>query len=561
MAPGRGETRRPGGILRFVNPLRFSPPLRSLALLLPILLGAQAEAPPRALSVTVEGREIAAQVVVGPAGPLVALSPVAEALGGKLGPGEGGSYLLSVGDTQVVLAAGSPVVTVGSDIVSLSQPVTPGGGGIMVPLDLLRKTFGDLAGWSIDWLPEASRLSIAKRQARLVPVAIDVVHLQGTTTVVLQFPAVPRYKIDQQPGRIEVRMLGDRIAASLPSTLDDPLVEGVDPSPDRLVIRLLRGASADSYTLENPFRIVFDVHQPGQATAPIGGGPAPGLDRPGIRTIVIDPGHGGTETGAIGPSGVQEKELTLLLARTLASQLAERLGVRTELTRTSDTVISFDARTALANQHKADLFISIHLNSSLGAGAHGAETYFLANRATDPRAASSANIENGAAGDGSDLADPAALQDLQLMLWDLAQSRYLEQSQRLANMIQGELNQALDLKDRGVKQAPFRVLVGAAMPAVLVELGFISNPEEEKKLQEPGYRAQLVDALVRAVGHYKDLVEARPAAAEGEVAPGTPGTPGTPGGANSNPGAPAPPSPAPAGPAQTPHGARPKAWR
>jgi N-acetylmuramoyl-L-alanine amidase len=385
-------------------------------------------------------------------------------------------------------------------------------------------------------------------------VAIDVVHLQGTTTVVLQFPAVPRYKIDQQPGRIEVRMLGDRIAASLPSALDDPLVEGVDPSPDRLVIRLLRGATADSYTLENPFRIVFDVHQPGQATGPVGGGPALGLDRPGIRTIVIDPGHGGTETGAIGPSGVQEKELTLVLARALASQLAERLGVRTELTRTSDTVISFDARTALANQNKADLFISIHLNSSLGAGAHGAETYCLANRATDPRAADSANVENGASGDGSGLADPAALQDLQLMLWDLAQSRYLEQSQRLANMIQGELNQALDLKDRGVKQAPFRVLVGAAMPAVLVELGFISNPDEEKKLQDAGYRAQLVDALVRAVGHYKDLVEARPpTAGEAGEAPGAAGTPGA---TSSGGSAPATPAPAPAPPPTRPKARR-----
>src|SRR6185295_10024980 len=392
---------------------------------------------------------------------------------------------------------------------------------------------------------------IAKRQARLVPVAIDVVHLQGTTTVVLQFPTMPRYKIDQLPERIEVRMLGDRISASMASTLDDPLVEKVDPSPDRLVIRLLRGATADSYTLENPFRIVFDVHQPGPTTGPVGG-LAPAIDRPGIRTIVIDPGHGGTETGAIGPSGVQEKELTLLLARALASQLAERLGVRTELTRTNDSVISFDARTALANQNKADLFISIHLNSSLGTGAHGAETYFLANRATDPRAASSANVENGTADDGSGLADPAALQDLQLMLWDLAQSRYLEQSQRLANMIQGELNQALDLKDRGVKQAPFRVLVGAAMPAVLVELGFISNPDEEKKLQDAGYRAQLVDALVRAVGHYKELVEARPAPA-GE-APGAPGL-------NTDESAPAPSSPAPAAPAPAPPGARPKAPR
>ncbi len=510
---------------RFVNPLRKRRPLRWLALLLPALLGAQADAPARTPTITVEGREISAQLVVGPAGPLVALAPVAEALGGSLGPGEGGSYLLTIGETQVVLAAGSPVVTVGSDIVSLSQPVTPGAGGVLVPLDLLRKSFGDLAGWSVEWQPETLRLAIAKRQARQVQVFIDVVHLQGTTTVVLQFPAVPRYKIEQASGRIEVRMLGDRIAASQPSALDDPLVESVDASTDRVVIRLVPGATADSYTLDNPFRIVFDVHRPGQATTALGGTPTPGVDRPGIRTIVIDPGHGGTETGAIGPSGIQEKELTLLLARALAGRLAEQLGVRTELTRTGDNILSLDARTAIANQNKADLFISIHLNSSLGSGAQGAETYFLANRATDPRAESSANAENALSGGDAGFAadtDPAALQDLQLMLWDLAQSRYLTQSQRIANMIQGELNQALGLKDRGVKQAPFRVLMGAAMPAVLVELGFISNPDEEKKLQDAGYRAQLVDALVRAVGNYKNLVEARSAT----PAPGAPGAPG-----------------------------------
>ena len=526
---------------------RSPAPLLLFALLLPVLLGAQAEAPPRPSSVTLEGQEIAAQVVVGPAGPLVALAPVAEALGAKLVPGEGGSYQLQVGEAQVVLAAGSPVVTVGSDIVSLSQPVTPGPGGILVPVDLLRKTFGDLSGYTFDWLPEQSRLAISRRQAKQVPVFIDVVHLQGTTTVVLQFSEAPRYKIDQQPGRIEVRMLGDRLAPSLPPRIEDPLVEGVDATPDRVALRLLRGATAESYTLENPFRIVFDVHRPGQTTAPIAGAPTPGVDRPGIRTIVIDPGHGGVETGAIGPSGVREKDLTLLLAQALASRLAERLGVRTLLTRSGDAVLGLDARAAIANQNKADLFVSIHLNSSLGAGAHGAETYFLANRATDPRAASAAEAENATPGGLATDADPAALQDLQLMLWDLAQSRYLAQSQQLANLIQGELNQALELKDRGVKQAPFRVLMGAAMPAVLVELGFISNPDEEKKLQEAPYRARLVESLIAAITRYKEQVEGRPETpAASAPAAGAPALQTVPPAAGSPPAAGTPPAAAPA---------------
>ncbi len=208
--------------------------------------------------------------------------------------------------------------------------------------------------------------------------------------------------------------------------------------------------------------------------------------------------------------------------------------MRVVLTRSEDAQLALDARTAIANQNKADLFVSIHLNSSLGAGAHGAETYFLAERATDPRAARSARQENAgpAAGASAGPGSEPGEGELQLMLWDLAQSRHLTESQRLANLVQGELNETLQLKDRGVKQAPFRVLVGATMPAILVELGFISNPDEEKKLQDPDYRAQLVEALVKAIARYKETAEAAPAAAP------TPATaPGS-----SAPGAAAPPA-------------------
>jgi N-acetylmuramoyl-L-alanine amidase len=208
---------------------------------------------------------------------------------------------------------------------------------------------------------------------------------------------------------------------------------------------------------------------------------------------------------------VQEKELTLQISRELASRLAQRLGVRTVLTRSEDVNVLHDTRTSLANQNKADLFISVHLNSSLGSGAYGTETYFLSPQATDSRAARAALTENrDSQANGTADSDAGAQQDLELILWDLAQSHHMAESQRFANLIQGELNRTLQLRDRGVKQAPFRVLMGATMPAVLVELGFISNPEEEKKLQDPAYRAQLVDALTLAIARYKAQVENTP---------------------------------------------------
>jgi N-acetylmuramoyl-L-alanine amidase len=335
-------------------------------------------------------------------------------------------------------------------------------------------------------------------------------------------------------------MLADRLTPPAPKEIQDPLVASVAIAPEQIRIQLAEGAQAESYILEKPFRLVFDVHRTSEVEVPTGP-TAPAERQAGIHVIVIDPGHGGVETGAIGPSGVQEKELTLQLARELEAKLAQRLAVRVVLTRTEDATLPLDTRPAIANQNKGDLFVSIHLNSSLGSGAYGTETYFLSPQATDTRASTSANTENkGAAGGPADAADS---QDLQLILWDLAQSHHMAESQRLANMIQGELNEMLQLKDRGVKQAPFRVLMGATMPAVLVELGFISNPDEEKKLKDPAYREQLVDALSRAIAHYKAQVENQP-----ETTPAPAGTP-----------APAAPSTTPA-PAPAP-GAKPPASR
>jgi len=510
--------------------------------------------------VTLEGREIPVPVFINPSGPTFGLSPLVEILGGKLtSDSSGESVTLRIGETDVVLGPGNAIVTVGDSIASLSQPPAPGEGGLQVPVDFLRKTFGDLLGYSFEWHPETQRLAIARRGNRELFVTLDVVHLQGQSTVVLQFTEEPHYRINHdQPGAIVVEMLADRLTPPPPKEVQDPLVQGVTVDPQQVRIQLAQGVQAESYVLSNPFRLVFDVHPTSAVEVPTG--PAgPVETAPGVRTIVIDPGHGGAETGAIGPSGVPEKELTLLLARELEAKIESHLGVRAVLTRNEDAILQLDDRTAIANQNKADLFVSIHLNSSLGAGAFGTETYFLSPQATDPRAARAAQAENaGAAGKaarpaGSGSDDAAAQQDLDLILWDLAQSHHMAESQRFANMVQGELNQALQLKDRGVKQAPFRVLMGATMPAVLVELGFLSNPDEEKKLQDPAYRDQLCEALTRAIGRYKSFIENRP---EPQAAAGaTPAAP--PNGAQRTPPT-TPAGPAPGAPPVKPPAAAPK---
>jgi N-acetylmuramoyl-L-alanine amidase len=439
-------------------------------------------------------------------GPLVALVPLAARLGGELTAGAfGSSYELALGDAVFVVAADSPAVTRGTEILPLSQPPRVYLGAFFVPLDLVPRTWGAVAGVQASWDAGARRLNVHRPSERALAVDISVVHLQGVSTVVLRFPDTPRVRIEPHSDGFDVVAIGDRFVAPPERALDDPFVRAVTVGGDRIRLYLAPGIDAEHYRLGSPDRIVFDLYRTqGAAVAPPARAPA---ERPGIRTVVIDPGHGGAETGATGPAGTMEKELTLLIARALAERLTTELGLRAVLTRGEDFDLDLDARSALANQNQADLFVSVHLNSAAHGDAHGAETYFLSLAASDQRASEVAALENVGAADG------AGEFELRMMLWDLAQSRHLAASQRLATVIQEELNRQLELRDRGVKQAPFRVLMGAAMPAVLVELGFLSSAAEERRLRDPAYRAELVGTLVRAIARFRAEYEASLAAA------------------------------------------------
>jgi len=432
-------------------------------------------------------------------GPLVALVPLVDRLGGSLATGAfGTSFTLAVGDAEFVVADGSPAVTRGTEILPLSQPARVVLGVLYVPIDLVPRVWGALAGVTASWDGAAKRLSAARPAARELAVEISAVHSQGVSTVVLRFPAAPRVRVERHESAFEVIAVGDRFVPAPSRRFDDPLLRFAAVTADRITLVVADGVAGEHYRLGSPDRVVFDLYQPGQTAAAV---PPREPSPRGLRTVVIDPGHGGAETGAIGPAGTMEKELTLAISRALAERLSSELGVRVALTRTDDVDLGLVERSAFANQNKADLFLSVHLNSTARGDARGAETYFLSLQASDQRAADAAAIENlvgeAAAAPGSDEFD------VQLMLWDLAQSAHLAASQRLANLIQEELNRSLELADRGVKQAPFRVLMGAAMPAVLVELGFVSSPAEEERLRDPAYRAGLVDTLVRAVARFK----------------------------------------------------------
>jgi N-acetylmuramoyl-L-alanine amidase len=476
---------------------------------------------------------------LGTAGPLFLLQPIVARLGASLDvvPLER-SYRLRIAETDVVLGPSTQAMTVGRSIVTLRQVPFTSGAGLWVPFEALEQSFGELLGLDLRWFPDERVLEIKSRHAREVALDVQVVHIQGVTTVVLQFDRAAKYQVASRGPVVDVTIPLDRVRLLRdPKPPRQSLLDRVETSEHLVRLVLASGAAAaDPYVLPagagqnaGGLRLVIDISSSAAPPLTVDGGATlpdvdPSFETPGLRTIVLDPGHGGVERGAIGPAGTEEKELTLILAKALKRKLEERLAVQVVLTRNEDADLPLDTRTALANQTKGDLFISIHLNASPESSAHGAETYFLSPRATDARALQVAESENrGAAGVNADGGTADA--GLQLLLWDLAQSQHLAASQSLAQLIQQELNTTLGLTDRGVRQAPFAVLVGATMPAVLVELGFITNSKEEERLLDPAYRADLLDAVVRAVVRFKSMVDGgTESAAVVRPAPPPPGT-------------------------------------
>jgi N-acetylmuramoyl-L-alanine amidase len=224
-----------------------------------------------------------------------------------------------------------------------------------------------------------------------------------------------------------------------------------------------------------------------------------------IDLIVIDPGHGGEDTGAKGPGGVLEKEVTLQIAKKVAEALRDK-GFQVVLTRDEDVFIPLGERTALANRKGADLFISIHANAAKRKQASGSETYFLS-RAKNDEARAVATLENASLRFEKPDFDTEGGEDLDFILLDMVQNEYLKESQDLAALIQDNLEKHLPIPNRGVDQAGFYVLNKAYMPAVLVETAFISNANEAKLLKKDSFQDKIAQAITQAVGKFKDKYE------------------------------------------------------
>jgi N-acetylmuramoyl-L-alanine amidase len=369
------------------------------------------------------------------------------------------------------------------------------------------------------------------------------------TRVVIEFNRKPEYDVHADAKRIYITLHdGDTTPPFKKRDFDSTLLEKIKFAEGFRTSEIVLYTGPDfgtfsTFEMGEPFRLVVDLRKrsalppatrvpgpgeaapapPGSAPLPAGPGaavPAPPAGAPPPAggeprtlepltephhkagfTIVVDPGHGGEEEGAHGPSGLKEKDVTLDVARRLKSRLAGDHDTEVILTRDDDRRVALDDRTAVANHALADLFVSIHANSSRRDSAHGSETYFLSYQATDDESRAVAALENNTLQLEKGVSGPSGLN---LVLWDLAQSAFLKESSDLAEAIQDRLNDTLGVRNRGIKQAPFRVLMGATMPAVLVEIAFISSPEEEKRLREAAFKDRIADAIAESVRRFRD---------------------------------------------------------
>lgn len=438
----------------------------------------------------------------------ISATDVITALGGTIEPDSTG-FKLTFNNTMAAFGPDTRFAVVREDLIEM--PVAPViiGGVPFVPWQFFDGFLAKASDQEAVWDPAARVLTIRTRQQSIIAVQMTVTDVEDISKIVLTLSGPTEYSIQKEPAAYTIHFKAPLRAPFAEQAYDDPNVSHATFTGSDLRIQLTSpDVAGDAYKLDNPFRIVLDLRK--AAAHPVNPAPSqfPGIkpaEPAGIRTIVIDPGHGGKDIGAEGPGGLMEKDITLAVARKLAAALQARINARVVLTREDDTVVSLDQRTAIANQYHADLFLSVHMNAAVVKGARGSETYFLSLEASDDIARRAAETENASVTAAQ--ANPTT--DLKMILWDLAQQEYLQESSRFAQDIQEEMNRATGVQNRGVKQAPFKVLVGATMPAALVEVGFITNPDEETKLKSDEFQDLMVDALVRAVQSYKADYETR----------------------------------------------------
>ena len=427
----------------------------------------------------------------------------------------GGLTITARGRT-IIVTADQTVVSVAGRLASLPAPALKRNDRWYVPLDFLPRALAPVLETRVD-LRRPSRLLVIG-ELRVPRVVARVESGASSASVTFDITPVTPATVSTAPGRIVVQFDADALDLLLPTLPQQGFLVSIATGSTGNTVEIATGPrygiyrSSSSQPDASSARLTVDLMSsttdtPGvPSTAP----PPPVDIRPsvtptpstGLRTVVIDPGHGGEELGAQGSRGTLEKDITLAVSRRLRTLIESRLGLRVFLTRDEDRTVSHDDRSAFANNQRADVFLSIHANAAVRSTVRGAEVYYLSVERAD------AEARRRAADDAITLpALGGGTRSIDLILWETAQARYLEQSATLAGFIEEGLRARVAMSPRAVQQAPFRVLVGANMPAALVEIGYLSNPGQEQELGTADYQNRVAESLFDALVRFRGLLD------------------------------------------------------
>lgn len=422
---------------------------------------------------------------------------------------EAGALTLSYKGRTIVLTPDQTIASVAGRVISLPAPPARRGNRWLVPVEIVSRALAPVYDARLD-LRRASRLLIVG-DLRVPRLAVVHEGVGGNARVTIEStPRAGGVVMQESNQRLTVRFDADVLDVAFPSSQISGFVQGYR-SIDATTIAIELGPRfssfrASAHTTDSSSRLVIDLLGPQTdtpppltttQTEPVAPAELPALSVATGHTIAIDAGHGGEDAGAKGGRGTAEKDITLALARHLKTAIEGRLGFRVVMTREDDRAVAVTDRAALANNNKADLFISLHANASPRSSATGATFYV-------------ASFDEGAGitPETSPVRLPAiggGIRDIELVPWNLAQIRYKDQSEAFAGLISDALRARVPLAAKPVERAPLRVLEPANMPAVFVEAGYLSNPDQETLLASADFQAVLAQGIVDAIVRFRNV--------------------------------------------------------
>lgn len=460
-----------------------------------------------------------------------------------------GKLMLQNKGNKVVFFMKSDEVMLNDSKVSLPNALIVRGGKAFLAMEFfVSKHFSRAFGFKLDYNPAVGVLSA---QQKINISSINHFSYKDKTRVVLYLAEPLDFQTSQKENLFSITVPGGVVQEEEKLTIADGVVKSVDVFQENKMTRVMltpddNFGKVTSFKLARPDRLVFDIEKaaraisqsigdaaPEAALPPEGdvkviapGPPGPGIEPPfqsvstgivgpdsvripdkmtlegGHKRIVIDAGHGGKDGGGRKTFGFKEKELNLLIAKELYTLLKDEDIFDVLLTRTSDVFIPLADRSRIANDFKADVFISIHANASRDRREKGFEVYFMSENASDPWAAEVADYENSVIGleEGESGGDPAAL-----LLHNLARNEYINEGSRLAGLVSKELERSTPFVNRGVKQAAFYVLRGTYAPGILAEMGFMTNTKDQKDLNDKKVRSKIASAIYKGVIKYAQM--------------------------------------------------------